>query len=387
MEHPLKLVKPPIEPAPPAVAHFGARVWVWGALIAGAALWTGGGVARDYPGEMAAFARRAQAVLPLVLEQGAQTAEVRSLLVALRRHLGQHPLDARARALYAGLLLELARKPEETAAARFHAWRAAAAGPVTVPVVRAAAVVLARAGEVEAALELDRAMFHYEPRAAAELLARLELYAAEGASGDLAARIVPDLPEAWLAWGRECLERGRVAQADRWFEGAWRRWPEHLETLQAWALRLAGRADWPGLGQVLPPERALPLNAEAAALWALRAGARAGQGDAAGARADALRAVELAGERAWILLRAGDALVAAGDLDGAKHAFNRAQFLLPRTEATRGTRIALLVRLARLEDRKGLPVNAMRAWRAVLDEAPDHPEARRRLGELRHLYR
>jgi hypothetical protein len=38
--------------------------------------------------------------------------------------------------------------------------------------------------------------------------------------------------------------------------------------------------------------------------------------------------------------------------------------------------------MARYEDDHGKPAAALRAWKAVLEEDPEHPEAQRRIADL-----
>ncbi len=94
---------------------------------------------------------------------------------------------------------------------------------------------------------------------------------------------------------------------------------------------------------------------------------RAETGSADEARADAEMAASLARNDSSILLLVGDALLASRDPDRARHAWNGALFALPGGDGHRLIRILLRVRLARLEDAHGMPADALRAWKAVLE--------------------
>lgn len=339
---------------------------------AGLATWLGADAARRPPGSLD-LAHRA---LARALEMGNDDADVRSALLQLRGTLGRRPLDSQTRAIYAGLLLSLCRRLDDTRAPAFHADLAVDLAPVTVPVVERAALVLARSRRPDRAVELVRQMFAYDPRSAADLLLRLEglLLPAQVEAA------VAGIPEALLAWSHQLRIRGRPEEADAWLDRAHARWPDHLPTVRQVAARAVRRADWEALGALFPPGLVLPEEAGSAPLLAYRARLRAERGDAAGAAADASRALELAGERPHVGILAGDALEAAGEHDRARSVWNRVLFSLgDRSDPARRN---LLLRLARLEDRHGRPATALRLWRSLLELDPEQTEARRRVDEL-----
>ena len=254
---------------------------------------------------------------------------------------------------------------------------------MTAPVIRAAATVLARCGEKDQALDLVRAMFGYEPSSAARLLTSLGPFLPlEALSRGAEEAGVPSEPSAWLAWSHELRRQGRKDESDAWLEEAYRRWPDHLSILRSLAARALGRQDWEQLGRILPPEGDLPEEPSAAALFAYRARLNAERGRAEEARDDAEKAASLGSQGIWIMTLVGDALLASRDPEAARHAWNRALFALPGGDDHRSTRVGLLVRLARLEDAHGRPADALRAWRAVLEENPQHRESRRRVDDL-----
>jgi hypothetical protein len=130
--------------------------------------------------------------------------------------LGRRPLDSRTRVAYAGLILALSDGPEALRLAAFHARRAAELAPVTLTVTRPAVLVLAHAGEAEAARDLVREMFGYEPEAAAALLA--EVLATEG--HEQVPSTIPEDPRAWMAWYRHLNASGQQETARRALAGS-----------------------------------------------------------------------------------------------------------------------------------------------------------------------
>lgn len=296
---------------------------------------------------------------------------------ALRARLTLRPLDAETRAVYSGLLREAAEGPDDLAAARFHASRAAATAPVTIPVVAAAASTLARAGGADEAAALARAMFAYAPRSAAGLLARLEPFLGEKAT----ASALPDDPQAWLAWARTLRAERRADEAEERLEAAWRRWPRRADVLVARAEGPFWRDDAAALAAIVPSGMPIPDVPEAPWLHAFRARVRAEAGDVAGAKADAARAVAAAPGAHGVLEAAARAVESAGDADTAASYLRRARFALPH-DAPRAARERVLVSLARLADRSGSGAESLRAWRLVLEVSPEHAEARRRVEAL-----
>jgi tetratricopeptide (TPR) repeat protein len=373
----LKLVPAPDPPSPPTVRRERAAAVSLGLLTLIAALagtLVGADRARDAPRPI----DTAREALFRVLDQGPSDPGVLELLGSLRLQIGQRPLDARTRALYAALLLEMAMGPQDWPAPAFHARRAANLAPVTVPVVRAAALVLARSKEPEAAVRLVHEMFGYDAGSAARLLTALEPFLEPGRIDSA----IPANPDAWLAWAREIRDQGRADDADAWITRAHREWPDHLGIRQRVAARAVKRRDWSALVRVLPLEEELQESRDAALLLAFRARARAETGDAEGAHEDAEKAAILSGHSAAVLLHAGDALLAAGYPGGARRFWSRALFGISPRSGAGSTRIQLMVRMARFEDDYGKPAAALRAWKAVLEEDPEHALAQRRVADL-----
>jgi tetratricopeptide (TPR) repeat protein len=312
----------------------------------------------------------------LALERGSRDEDVRRMLTDFRRRLSREPLDTRSRVVYASLLLGLSRNVADMQAAVFHAGTAAELSPVTVPVVRTAALILARANERPRAAALVREMFSYDPPAAAELLGAMEpyLYVHE------IEEALPPTVDAWLEWARWLRARGRSEQADRRVRDALARWPDDVRVLSRICLWMAWRGEWDVLAGLIPPSRALVEGPEAAAALICRAHARAASGDADGARADLATALGFDGDQVWAQMAAGDVHLLLGDLEQARRSWTRLLHLLPEESGAR--RVALLLRLARLEREHGEPAAALRYWRAVLEIDPDHREARRGIEEL-----
>ena len=109
-------------------------------FTAGAATWLGADSARRPPDPV----ELAGKALQDSIDKGSRDPAVLARLRALREELAREPLDSMTRTVYAGLLLSLSRSLEEAAAAAFHASAAAELAPVTVPVQRRAARILAR---------------------------------------------------------------------------------------------------------------------------------------------------------------------------------------------------------------------------------------------------
>jgi len=373
----LKLVRAPGSPSSSTARRERTAAVGLGLLALGAAL-VGTLLGADRSREPTRPVDTAREALFRVLDRGPTDPGVRELLGELRLQIGQRPLDARTRALYSALLLEMAIGPQDGPAPAFHATRAADLAPVTVPVVRAAALVLARSGEPEAAIGLVREMFGYDAEKAAGLLAALETFLDPMRIEDA----VPLDPQAWLAWAREIRNQGRTDDADAWINRAHEQWPDHLGVRQKVAARAVQRQDWPALAMVLPLEEELPDSAESALLLAFRARVRAEAGDTEGARGDAEKAASLSGHSPTVLLHCGDALLAAGDMGGARRQWSRALFGISPRSGSSVERIRLLVRMARFEDDHGKPAAALRAWKAVLEEDPEQAEALRRVADL-----
>jgi len=317
----------------------------------------------------------AENALQMALDRGSADPEVQATLADLRGTLGWRPLESKTRVIYASLVLGLASSLDDMRLASFHAGRAAELSPVTVPVVRAATLVLANTGEIDRALELIRRMFGYDAGSAAETLGQVE-------SLVLGVRLtagIPDDVDAWMAWARWLRDDGRRDEADDWLRRAHERWPGHLSVRVQLASRAFARRDWGTLEALLPIDGPLPDERAAGRLHVLRGHLKLQRGDGPGATADAETALRL-DPSAGMRLLAGDLFHESGDPDRARAEWNRSLHATAREQGS--TRRALLVRLGRLEDRYGRPAAALRHWQAVLELDPQHPEARRRVDDL-----
>jgi len=343
----------------------------WAVLVALAGTLLGADVARR-PIEPRELGRR---TIRLAIESGTGDPEVRDALRALRDELVLRPLDARTRAVYATLLIGVGRTIEQTRLAAFHAARAAALAPVTVPVVRYAAHVLVRAGDTGASQELVRQMFVYDPRSAAELLAEIRPFLSERET----AETVPDLPSAWLEWSGRLRALEEHEESEAWLEQAHQRWPDDLQILENLALRVWWSRDPSRLVGLLARREDLPVRQQTGSLIALRAVARARAGDSEAARRDVETARGLDPDDLRTTIFCADALERLGDTAAARDRWTRAAFVAGRDDPLE---LLALVRLARLEDRAGSPASALRAWRAVLAIDGNHDEARRRIDDL-----
>lgn len=354
--------------------HRAGALLLVGALVVGtaSALWVGSDAARK-PLPAREIAEQA---LRTALERGSSDEDVRSLLVSVRRLLGQRPLDSSTRVTYADLLLALSRRLDDTAASAAHATRAAALAPVTVPVVRRSSIVLVRSGRSREAAALTREMFSYDPDAAAALLLRLEpmLYPSEVKAS------LPDAPEAWLAWAHRLRLENRLEASHAVVLETLATWPDDLASLRFVAARAVRDADWEGLASLIPPERMFPDQPVAAPVLTYRARLKIHQGDLDGARQDIELALRLAGESHLVQILVGEALEALGEIDEARRHWNRALFALPADEKI--TRRNVLAKLARLEERHGKAADALRLWETLLRIDGNHAEAMRRVDAL-----
>jgi len=296
----------------------------------------------------------------------------------LRRRLDARPLDAPTRAVYAAALVAVAQEPAERSAAAWHARRAAELSPASLPVLRGAALVLARAGEAPSAMGLARSAFEFDPAGAAALLEELE----REAGPEAPRQALADRPEAWSAWARKLLGSGRFEEAEALLRATVERWPRYLPARRMLAGRALARNDWAALARSVPADLPLAEEPASAPLFALRARVRAWAGDRKGALEDIESALEQNGRDPDVLSLAGDARLALGDVAGARALYRRALYRLAPGDATKQWRAGLLVRLAELEDRHGTADGALRAWREVLREFPELEGARRRLAEL-----
>jgi tetratricopeptide (TPR) repeat protein len=323
---------------------------------------------------------RAEAAVELALSRGSADPEVQATLVDLRRTLGWRPLESKTRVVYASLILGLATSLDDLRLAAFHAGRAAELAPVTASVVRAAALVLAHAGETARALDLIRTMFGYEPARAATTLAEIESLVL----GVSAEQGIPDAPEAWMAWSRRLAQSGREDEARAWIERTLARWPAHVPARHDLAARAFGARDWEALAALLPSDLPLPRERAGAALHAWRAHLRLAREERTAALADAEAAIALEPDP-WVRALAGDVFEALGEIERARGAWHRA---LHETGAGPvWARRRLLVRLARLEEGRGKPAAALRHWQALLALDPHDAEAQRRVDDLSGFHR
>lgn len=345
------------------------------AILVAAAGWAsqvGVRPARHQP-SVRALAERA---LDRSLEHGLQDPQVHDTLRELQRAVIRRPLDSRTRVIYASVLLGLCANVEDTAAALFHAGVAARLAPATVPVVRAAAVVLARGGRRREALEWTRRMFGHDREAAADLLMRLEPYVSQ----DELARGLADDPAAWLAWSRRLRRSGRAEAADGWIERAYERWPGSAEVRRLMCARMVRDGDWEALSRLVPAQGALAATAAAAPLWIYRARVRALKGDGRGAVRDIETALRVGEEKNDLMLLAGEAYEALDLPDRARRCWMRVLFRLPAGAGE--TRVRVLSSLARLEQRSGDLSAALRHWRAILELDPQHGLARSQIARI-----
>ena len=319
---------------------------------------------------------RARLTFSDMLSGASTEAELRAELIALRERAARLPLEAQARAAYASLLAAMARDPDGLSAAAFHARVAARLAPVTVPIVRAATLVLAQAGRPDEAADLVRQMFGYDPNAAARLLAVLEPYLPP----DALLQALPQTPAAWLARAAVLDGAGRTGEASSLIDEGVERWPSSLDLRARAAGRAAAAGDWIRLERLVPSDLALTDDPASAVLLIHRARLRARNGDVPGAAADLERGTDLAGDTPWLLLAAGDGWLALDRPERSRQVWNRALHASP--DGTGGDRAEALRRLARLEEREGRSGTALRLWHELLALVPGDAEATARAGEL-----
>jgi tetratricopeptide (TPR) repeat protein len=315
----------------------------------------------------------AESAIETALRKGVNDPEVRETLVRLRDQIGWRQLDSKTRVVYASLLLGLATDVDQMQLAAFHARRAAALAPVTVSVVRAAALVLANTGDLDESMQLIHGMFLFDPRKAATTLGQIDSLVL----GVSTAEAVPDDPDAWLAWASELRRLRRTDEASVWLGDAAQRWPEHLQVRTRLSYHYYGQRDWDALAALLPDDAVWPPSATSAGLYSLRALTREYQGDAAGARRDVEIALSNARNRLVHIL-AGDLFVKLEEPERARTEWTTALFQAKGW----GARRALVLRLARLEDEWGRPAAALGYWRQIAAKEPNHVEARRRIEDL-----
>jgi len=365
----LKLVTAePARPREPAAVAFGAAVLAAAAI---ATLFGADAARRPFnPGKLAesAMARTLAGNDPQP-EREAQD--------ILRERLRRVPLDATSRMIAASLRAETATDGAARAAAVAQILAATRLVASDEWVSRGAARAFARCGRTDLALREIARMFGYAPDSAATTLAQVEPFVApeQLESG------LPETSAAWLAWSEQLRADGRHGEADERLAALLARWPDYLPALRAAASVAVGRERIDELQRLVPPALVLAETVDNAPLIAFRARSKAASGDAAGARADVLRAIALSGGAPWVLVQAGDA-VAAIDPDLARDYWTRALYRLLEKPETRGGAIWVRFRLARQDEREGRAGDALREWRTILVERPDDGEAKRRVAEL-----
>ncbi len=340
--------------------------------FAAAASLLGAATAREpiRPRELAAAAAEE------TLVHGSDSTGVREALVQLRRRVSRSPLDSKTRVTYAGLLLGVSRRVEDTRAAAFHAARAAELAPVTLSVVGPSVRVLQRTGESDRALELIRSVFDFDPRSAARLLAEIE----PSLTGTPVERGIPATPDAWLAWSVRLHELGRTDEGTDRLEDAANRWPEHLPTLGRIAARAARLDDWETLERLFPDDRGFPESPAAAPVLLQRARVRARRGEAVAYLSDVEEAFRLGAATPLHRILAGEAHALFGAPEEARRQWGRAMAALP--EGADPMRVRILRLLARLEEQEDRPADALRYWLALLEHDPEHAEAKRHIAAL-----
>lgn len=313
--------------------------------------------------------------LTQALAQGNRSPEVLDNLRLLRAELGRRPLDSKSRVHYAALLLSMTRTLDDTRAAAFHARLAADLAPVTLPVVELAALILARSGDSAYSLARVRDIFEFDPEAAADLLLRLEdsLIDQSAASG------LADTPRAWRAWARALSDAGRREESTVLLHEAATRWPDDLELVLALARLAIRAADWNELER-WAGRAAIPAEGRGLELLAYRARLHAERGRHEDAERDLSAVLAAANIGPGNLILVGDVQRRLGSIELARQTWHRALFRLPAER--RPMRVALLVRLADLEESGGQADVALRHWRAVLELDPSHARALQRVAVL-----
>ena len=295
----------------------------------------------------------------------------------LRERLRRFPLDASSRVIAASLYAETSADASGRSEAVNQILAATRLVSSDEWVSRGAARALVRCGRSDLALREIARMFDYAADSAAKTLAQVEPFLAP----EQLAIGLPETPVAWLAWSNTLRADGRHDESDARLAALLARWPDDFPAIRIAASVAAGRGRVDELERLVPPAFALAETADNASLLAFRALSKAASGDAAGARADALRAVTLSRGDSRVLTHAGDA-VAESDPAAARDYWTRALYQLLEKPGTRGGAIWVRVRLARLNDREGRAGDALRQWRNILEERSDLGEAQRRVAEL-----
>ncbi len=274
-------------------------------------------------------------------------------------------------------MLSLSRSREEAAAAAFHASAAAELAPVTVPVQRRAARILARCGDLEAAFRLTRRTFLFDPAAGAGILEKLLPIC----GWERAVEGVPDTPGGWVAWSRVLEKRDHRKEAVERMNEALRRWPQDPEVLLYNAARAWPAGDTEKMRSLFPEDLALPEDPDYALLFAFQGIGRAAAGDRAGMERSLETALDLLPRNPSVLQAAGDAWILMQEPTAAVRLWKRGLYFAGK-DAPPPVRIGLLLRLARMEEKEGRPARALDHWREILLLAPDHREARGRVDDL-----
>jgi tetratricopeptide (TPR) repeat protein len=316
-----------------------------------------------------------QDTLALALAEGNRSPGVLDNLRRLRAELGRRPLDSKSRVQYAALLLSMTRTLDDTRAAAFHARLAADLAPVTLPVVELAALVLARSGERAGALARIRDIFEFAPEAAAGLLLQME----DSLDDQTARAALPDTPAAWCAWARALARSGRPEASVALLHEAATRWPDDLEVNVALARLALRAADWDEL-ELRAGRDTIPAEGRGLELLVYRARWHVERGRPDAADRDLATLLAAAKDKPHLLILAGDVQRRMGSDDLARQTWNRALFKL--SPKNKSLRVALLVRLAALEEDRGRAGVALRHWRRVLESDPSHARARRRVADL-----
>jgi tetratricopeptide (TPR) repeat protein len=298
-------------------------------------------------------------------------------LSVLRARLTRTPLDSASRTILASLMAESATGDAVRAAAVEQVLAAARLAATDEVTARAAARVLARCGRSDLALRQIAGMFAYAPGDAAVALLDIEPLVPAGRIDDG----LPATPAAWLAWSVRLREAGRENEADARLAELRLRWPGDLDALRIAASAAASRDRIDELTRLVPPSLVLPETPDTAHLLAYRARSKALAGDMAGAHADAQKAIALSEDAPWVLALAGDAF-ARNEPELALTYWTRSLYQLQAKPETRSGAIWLRYRLARLYEHQGRAGDAMRQWRAILEERPDDPEAQARIADL-----
>jgi tetratricopeptide (TPR) repeat protein len=279
--------------------------------------------------------------------------------------------------VYASLLLNVSRSLDDTRAASFHAARAAELAPVTVAVNRQSAMVLARCGRTDDALEIARSTFLFDPATGVRILESLLPLLGK----DLVATGVPDDPNAWLAWSRSLEEQGAREEALARMEEAAERWPGRPRTVQFLAARALAAGDTDRFQAVFDQPLVIPVEPEHALLFGFRAVSGALKADREAMVRDLNTALELQGRNPSILRVCGDAWNRLGEPEQAADLWRRGLFQ-PSGSYPASVRIELLVRLALYEEDRMRFRIALDYWRQILALNPDHARAGQRVDEL-----